>query len=262
MIDETEDGMTMEPDVLKGRVALVTGTSRGLGRGIALGLARHGADLILTSRKLELNQELAEEIRVMGRRALPLQTDIMKVAEIYATVEKAVSECGAIDILVNNAGTNPIRVNAVDVEEWSWDKILDTNLKGLFFFSQAVARHMIERGKGKIINISSAAAAAGTPLGSVYGASKAGVNHLTRTMALELAPYKINVNALGPSFFEVGLSEYITKSPELTEAIIARTPLGRMGKVEELAEAVVYLASDAADYITGQIIYIDGGWAV
>jgi NAD(P)-dependent dehydrogenase (short-subunit alcohol dehydrogenase family) len=252
----------LKPDVLAGKVALVTGTSRGLGRGIALGLARHGADLVLTSRKLNLNQELAEEIGALGRRALPLATDIMKVEEIYATVDRAIEEFGGIDILVNNAGTNPIRCNAVEVEEWSWDKILDTNLKGLFFFSQAVARHMINRGGGRIINISSAAAAAGTPFGSVYGASKAGVNHLTRTMALELAPYEINVNALGPSFFEVGLSEYITKSPELTEAIISRTPLGRMGKTVELAEAVVYLASEAAGFITGQIIYIDGGWAV
>ena len=251
----------MEPDVLEGKVALVTGTSRGLGRGIALGLARHGADLVLTSRKLDLNQELAEEIRALGRRALPLRTDIMRVEEIYSTVERAVEEFGAIDILVNNAGTNPIRVNAVEVEEWSWDKILDTNLKGLFFFSQAVARHMMRRGGGKIINISSAVAAAGAPLASVYGASKAGVNHLTRTMALELAPHHINVNALGPSFFEVGLSEYVTASEELAQAIKARTPLGRLGRVEELVEAVVYLASHASDYITGQVIYVDGGWS-
>lgn len=250
----------MEPDVLKGKVALVTGTSRGLGRGIALALARYGADLVLTSRKLGLNQELAEEIRDMGRRALALQTDIMRLEEIYDTVDKAVAEFEGIDILVNNAGTNPIRVAATEVEEWSWDKILDTNLKGLFFFSQAVARHMKQRGGGKIINISSAAAAAGTPLGSVYGASKAGVNHLTRTFALELAPYHINVNALGPSFFEVGLSEYVTESEELAQAIKARTPLGRLGRTDELAEAVVYLASDAADYITGQVLYIDGGW--
>jgi NAD(P)-dependent dehydrogenase (short-subunit alcohol dehydrogenase family) len=251
---------SLRPDVLAGKVALVTGTSRGLGRGIALGLARHGADLVLTSRKLDLNQELAEEIHALGRRALPLATDIMKVEEIFATVDRAIEEFGAIDILVNNAGTNPIRCNAVDVEEWSWDKIQGTNLKGLFFFSQAVARHMIDRGGGRIINISSAAAAAGTPLGSVYGASKAGVNHLTRTMALELAPYGINVNALGPSFFEVGLSEYVTANPELANAIKARTPLGRMGRIGDLAEAVVYLASGAGDYITGQIIYIDGGW--
>ena len=250
----------LKDDALQGKVALVTGTSRGLGKGIALGLARYGADLVLTSRKLELNRELAQEIRSMGRRALPLQTDIMKVEEIHATVEKAMAEFGAIDILVNNAGTNPIRCSAVEVEEWSWDKILATNLKGLFFFSQALARHMMERGRGTIINISSAVTAAGAPLASVYGASKAGVDHLTRTMALELAPYGINVNAVGPSFFEVGLSEYVTRSPELAEAINARTPLGRMGKVEELTEVVAYLASDAAEYITGQIIYIDGGW--
>ncbi|MDY6797112.1 MAG: glucose 1-dehydrogenase [Actinomycetota bacterium] len=251
----------MDPYDLQGKVALVTGSSRGLGRGIALSLARHGADMALVSRKLELNRELAQEIEAMGRRALPLRADIMNVDEIYAAVEKAVEEFGIIDILVNNAGTNPIRCNAVDVQEWSWDKILDTNLKGLFFFSQAVARRMIEQGGGKIINISSAVTAAGSPLGSVYGASKAGVNHLTRTIALELSSHNINVNALGPSFFEAGLSEYVTKNEELTAAIKARTPLGRMGKVDELAEAVLYLASDAADYITGQIIYIDGGWS-
>jgi NAD(P)-dependent dehydrogenase (short-subunit alcohol dehydrogenase family) len=250
----------LKGDVLAGKVALVTGTSRGLGRSIALGMASHGADLVLTSRKLDLNRELADEIRAMGRRSLPLATDIMQVEDIFATVAKAIEEFGAIDILVNNAGTNPIRCAALEVEEWSWDKIMDTNLKGLFFFSQAVAKHMVERGRGKIVNISSAAAAAGTPLGSVYGASKAGVNHLTRTMALELAPQGINVNAIGLSFMEVGLSEYITKSPELIEAIVSRTPLGRLGKADELAAAVVYLASEAAGFITGQTIYIDGGW--
>ena len=250
----------MEAKVLQGKVALVTGTSRGLGRGIARGLAAHGADLVLTSRKLGLNRELADEITSMGRRALALETDIMKVDQIFATVDKAIEAFGVIDILVNNAGTNPIRVTALEVEEWAWDKILDTNLKGLFFFSQAVARQMVKQGKGKIINISSAAAAAGDPLGAPYGVSKAGVNHLTRSMALQLAHHGITVNALGPSFFEVGLSEYLTKSEELTRAIIARTPLGRLGRAQELAEAVVYLASEAADYITGQVIYIDGGW--
>lgn len=259
-MDGDDFSEVLRPDILQGKVALVTGISRGLGRVIALELARHGADLVLASRKLEANLELAEEIRSRGRRALALQVNVTRVEEINAAVERAIQEFGTIDILVNNAGTNPIRTNALEVEEWAWDKIVDTNLKGLFFFTQAVAKHMVQRGGGKIINISSAAAASGTPLGSVYGATKAGVNHLTRTLALELAPYRINVNAIGPSFFEVGFSEHVIKFKELEEAVKARTPLGRLGRAEELALWVVFLASEASDYLTGQVIYLDGGW--
>jgi 2-deoxy-D-gluconate 3-dehydrogenase len=247
-------------EALQGKVALVTGSSRGLGRGIALGLASHGADLVLTSRNLGLNLELAEEIQAMGRRALVLATDIMNVEEIYAAVEKAIEEFEAIDILVNNAGTNPIRLPALEVEEWAWDKILNTNLKGLFFFTQTVARHMVEQHRGKIINISSAVAESGSPLGGPYGASKAGVNHLTRTFALELAPHKINVNAIGLSFFEAGMSEPVIENEDLKNAIILRTPLRRLGRIEDLVNAVIFLASEASDYITGHILFVDGGW--
>ena len=225
-----------------------------------MGLARHGADLVLTSRDLELNLELAKEIESLGSRALALAADIMKVEEIYSAVDKAVEEFEAIDILVNNAGTNPIRLPALEVEEWAWDKILNTNLKGLFFFTQAVARHMAERGGGKIINISSAVAASGSPLGAPYGASKAGVNHLTRTFALELAPHNINVNAVGLSFFEAGMSEPVIENEDLKNAIILRTPLRRLGRIEDLVNAVLFLASEASDYITGHILYLDGGW--
>ena len=251
----------MHEESLQSKVALVTGSSRGLGRGIALGLARYGADLVLTSRDLELNLELAEEIQASGRRAMALATDIMKVGEIHAAVDKAIEEFEAIDILVNNAGTNPIRLPALEVEEWAWDKILDTNLKGLFFFTQAVARHMVERGGGKIINISSAVAASGSPLGAPYGASKAGVNHLTKTFALELAPHKINVNAIGLSFFESGMSEPVIDNEDLKNAIVLRTPLRRLGKIEDLVNAVIFLASEASDYITGHTLYLDGGWS-
>jgi 2-deoxy-D-gluconate 3-dehydrogenase len=247
-------------NALKGKVALVTGSSRGLGRGIALGLASYGADLVLTSRDLESNLELAGDIQAMGRRALALAADIMKVEDITAVVDKAIDEFGAIDILVNNAGTNPIRLPALEVEEWAWDKILDTNLKGLFFFTQAAARHMVERGEGKIINISSAVAESGSPLGAPYGASKAGVNHLTRTFALELAPHNINVNAIGLSFFEAGMSEPVIENEDLKQAIILRTPLRRLGRIEDLVNAVLFLASGASEYITGHILFVDGGW--
>jgi NAD(P)-dependent dehydrogenase (short-subunit alcohol dehydrogenase family) len=163
----------MRDDELEGKVALVTGSSRGLGRGIAQGLARHGADLVLTSRKLELNEELAAEIEGLGRKVLALKTDIQNVAEISETVQGALAEFGRIDILVNNAGTSPVYTSAVNVEEWAWDKILDTNLKGLFFFATAVAKHMMERKKGKIINITSAAGSTGSPMLAPYAASKA-----------------------------------------------------------------------------------------
>jgi gluconate 5-dehydrogenase len=250
----------MDSEALQGKVALVTGSSRGLGRGIALGLADHGADLILTSRDLELNLELAKEIESLGRRALALATDIMKVEEIHTAVDRAIEEFEAIDILVNNAGTNPIRLPALEVEEWAWDKILNTNLKGLFFFTQAVAKYMVEKGKGRIINISSAVAESGSPLGAPYGASKAGVNHLTRTFALELAPHNINVNAIGLSFFEAGMSEPVIENEDLKNAIILRTPLRRLGRIEDLVNAVIFLASEASDYITGHTLYLDGGW--
>jgi NAD(P)-dependent dehydrogenase (short-subunit alcohol dehydrogenase family) len=248
----------MRDDELEGKVALVTGSSRGLGRGIAQGLARHGADLVLTSRKLELNEELAAEIEGLGRKVLALKTDIQNVAEISETVQGALAEFGRIDILVNNAGTSPVYTSAVNVEEWAWDKILDTNLKGLFFFATAVAKHMMERKKGKIINITSAAGSTGSPMLAPYAASKAAVTQLTRTLALE--PCNINVNAIGPSFFEVGVSEPILASKEMTDIVISKTPLGRIGKIDDLIGAVVFLSTEDSDFITGQTLYVDGGW--
>lgn len=250
----------MDKKTLEGKVAIVTGSSRGLGRGMAIGLAEHGADLVLTSRKLELNEQLAAEVRKQGRRVLALKCDLQNVNEIEGVVQAAVEEFGRIDILLNNAGTSPVFTSAVQVEEWAWDKILDTNLKGLFFFATAVARHMIERGKGKIINVTSAAGNAGSPMLAPYGASKAAVIQLTRTLAIELAPHNINVNAIGPSFFEVGVSEPILASPEMTETIVSKTPLGRIGKIDDLIGPVVFLSSEDSDFITGQTLFVDGGW--
>ncbi len=250
----------MDKKTLEGKVAIVTGSSRGLGRGMAIGLAEHGADLVLTSRKLELNEQLAAEVRKLGRRVLPLKCDLQNVNEIEDVVQAAVEEFGRVDILLNNAGTSPVFTSAVQVEEWAWDKILDTNLKGLFFFATAVARRMIERGKGKIINVTSAAGNAGSQMLAPYGASKAAVIQLTRTLAIELAPHNINVNAIGPSFFEVGVSEPILASPEMTETIVSRTPLGRIGKIEDLVGPVVFLSSEDSDFITGQTLFVDGGW--
>jgi 2-dehydro-3-deoxy-D-gluconate 5-dehydrogenase len=249
------------PDmVLEGKVALVTGGSSGLGKGIALGLAGRGADVVVASRKLAPNQEVAAAISAMGRQSMAVAADLQKIADIQALVEKTIAAFGRIDILVNNAGTSPVSAGILDVEEWAWDKILDTNVKGAFFCSQAAAREMVRRKRGKIINITSAAGHEGSPNIAPYGASKAALIHLTRTMAIELAPYGINVNAIGPATFDVGMSRYLLKSSEMAEAIITRTPLGRLGTVEDLLGAVVFLASEASDYITGQTLFIDGGW--
>ena len=250
----------MELGNLTGKVAFVTGTSHGLGKGIALGLAKHGAGVILASRKLGLNEALAEEIRGLGQKALPVAMDVMKIEDISRAVEKSIEAFGRIDILINNAGTSPLFANCIDVEEWAWDKIIDTNLKGLFFCAAKVAREMMKHKYGRIINITSAAGNVGSPLVGPYGASKAAVIQLTKTLALELAPYCITVNAIGPSFFEVGVSEPVLKSREMTESIIKRTPLGRVGLIEDLVSAVVFLSSDSASYITGHTLFVDGGW--
>jgi NAD(P)-dependent dehydrogenase (short-subunit alcohol dehydrogenase family) len=227
---------------------------------MSLALARQGADLVLTSRKLELNEALADEIITLGGRALAVRCDLQNVADISRAVDTAVAEFGGIDILVNNAGTSPIYTRAVDVEEWAWDKIIDTNLKGLFFFSTAVASRMMERKKGKIINITSAAGRTGSPMLAPYGATKAAVIQLTRTLAVELGPYNINVNAIGPGFVEAGLSEPVLAQEELAHAIVMKTPLGRLGRIDDLFGALVFLASDESDYITGHTLFVDGGW--
>ena len=250
----------MTNNLLEGKVALVTGGSRGLGRGIALGLARHGADVIVTSRKLNANEEVADKIRSIGKKTLALSTDLGKVEEVSNLVKKSIEEFGKIDILVNNAGTSPINKMSIDVEEWAWDKIFDTNLKGAFFCSQMVAKEMIKQKSGKIINIVSAAGNSGSPFLAPYGASKAALMHLTKTLAIEWAQYGIHVNAIGPATFDVGVSEPVIRNKELADAIIAKTPLGRLGKVEDLLGALMLFASDASGYITGQILFVDGGW--
>ena len=246
--------------VLAGKIALVTGGSRGLGRGIALGLARHGADVIIASRKLAACDAVAAEIKSLGRNSLAVAADLGRLDDIRNLVAKSVAEFGRIDILINNAGTSPVNKMAVDIEEWAWDKIFNTNLKGAFFCAQETAKVMMKENSGKIINITSAAGQEGSPFLAPYGASKAALIHLTRTLALEWAPHGIRVNAIGPATFEVGVSESIIAHKAMADSIIAKTPLGRLGKVEDLIGAVILFASDASDYITGQTLFIDGGW--
>lgn len=244
---------------LNGKVALVTGSSRGIGRAMALGLAHFGADLVVVSRNYEECEKTAEEIRQMGRKALSVKCDVTKKSEVGELVAGAVKEFGKIDILVNNAGMN-IRKLLVDYTEEDWDRVLNTNLKGIFLVGQAVARQMIAQRHGKIINISSILGGIGLPNQCAYASSKGGINQLTRVMALELAPYNINVNAIAPAYINTPMVQAWLSDPERYAQIVGNTALGRVGEPEDLIGPVVFLASDASNYLTGHILYVDGGW--
>lgn len=244
---------------LDGKVALVTGSTRGIGRAMAFGLAHFGADIVVVSRNFQDCEDTAAKIRKMGRRALPVQCDVSQKQEVEELVKQAVAEFGKIDILVNNAGMN-IRRLVVDYAEEDWDKVLSINLKGIFLVAQAVARQMITQRYGKIINTSSVAGSVGLANLGAYASSKGGINQLTRVMAIELAPYNINVNALAPAYIKTPMVEAWLSDPGRYANIVNSTLLGRIGEPHELIGPVVFLASDASSYVTGHILYVDGGW--
>jgi len=243
---------------LTNKVALITGASRGIGEATAIGLAQAGADLAIVSRKLPDLEKVGEEIKKLGRKCLPVQAHLGKVEEINHLVKRVSEEFGKIDILVNNAATNPTMASAIDVDERAWDSIMNLNLKGLFFLSQAVARVMREKGGGKIINVSSAAGTTPDIL-PLYSISKAGVNMATKVMAQQWAQYNIRVNAIAPGLTKTRFSEALWKNPDILKMAMFKTPLRRPADPEEMVGAIIYLASDASSYVTGQIIGIDGG---
>jgi NAD(P)-dependent dehydrogenase (short-subunit alcohol dehydrogenase family) len=243
---------------LEGKVALVTGASRGIGQATALGLARAGADVALASRKLPDLENVADEIRKLGKKSLAVVSHIGRMDEIGNLVSKVKDEFGRIDILVNNAATNPTMDAAIDIEERAWDAIMNLNLKGLFFLSQSVARIMREQGGGKIINISSMAGIRPGAL-PVYSISKAGVIMATKVMANEWAKYNIRVNAVAPGAIKTKFSEALYANPEISKTMMSTTPMARLGKPEEIVGAIIYLASDASSYVTGHVLVIDGG---
>jgi len=246
---------------LKDKVALITGASRGIGEAAAMGLARAGADLAIVSRKLPDLEKVGEEIKRLGRKCLPVQAHLGKVEEINDLVKRVLEEYGKIDILVNNAGANPTMASAIDVDERAWDSIMNLNLKGLFFLSQGVARVMREKGGGKIINVSSTAGITPDIL-PLYSISKAGVNMATKVMARQWAPYNIRVNAIAPGLTKTRFSEALWKNPDILEMAMSKTPLARPADPEEMVGAIIYLASEASSYVTGQIIAIDGGMTI
>jgi len=246
---------------LSGKVALVTGGSRGIGRAIAVGLATFGADVAVTSRKLPDLEEVAAEIRGLGRRAMAVAAHVGKMEEIESLVPKVKDELGRIDILVNNAGTNPTMDQAIDVEERAWDSVMNLNLKGLFFISQAVARLMREQGGGNIINITSVAGITPDIL-PVYSISKAGVVMATKVMAQQLAQYNIRVNAIAPGLTRTRFSQALWDNTDILQGAMMFTPLRRVAEPEEMVGAAVFLASEASSYVTGHVLLVDGGVAI
>lgn len=243
---------------LTGKVALVTGATKGLGYGMAIALAEAGADIIVASRTADDCERVAKEIESFGHKAIAAPSDVSTLSGIDKLVSYSIEKMGKIDILVNNAGTG-ITKKAVDVTEDEWDYVLNLNLKGMFFLSQAVAKHMIERKSGNIINISSAAGIMQDVNVAPYYASKAGAIQLSKVLALEWARHNIRVNCVCPGYVITPLNEKEFSDPKVVERFVKRIPLRRLGQVGEVAGIVVYLASEASRYVTGGVFVIDGG---
>jgi NAD(P)-dependent dehydrogenase (short-subunit alcohol dehydrogenase family) len=243
---------------LSGKVAIVTGTSRGLGQYFGRALARAGADLVITSREPSALEGFRSEIEGLGRRVLPLSLDVRNHDSIQRMVEQALAYYGKLDVLVNNAGCN-VRKPALDVTWEDWNLVLDTNLRGTFFVAQAVARNMIPRKYGRIINIGSVTSVAGYAGLGPYGASRGGVKQLTMSLADDWGPHGITVNCLAPGWFKTAQNAVMYENKEWVEYLKERIPLKRPGRPNDLDGAVVFLASDASEYITGQTLLVDGG---
>jgi NAD(P)-dependent dehydrogenase (short-subunit alcohol dehydrogenase family) len=241
---------------LEGQVALVTGASYGIGQGLARSLAAAGARVAVAARSAGPLAELAREID-----GLALSLDVTDVPAIPRAVHATVERFGQLDILVNNAGLGENH-DALDVTESEWDRLMDVNLKGLFFCCQAAARVMLPRGYGRIVNLSSQAGTVGIARHAVYSASKGGVNQLTRVLALEWSPRGVTVNAVAPTFIETPGTRERLAEPSVRASVLERIPAGRVGSVDDVAAAVLYLASPAAGLVTGSVLAVDGGWTV
>jgi len=261
---------------IEGKVAIVTGGGRGIGKAIALVFAEAGVDVVVAARTVEQIEGTAKEIRGLGQRALAVSTDVTKADQVENMVKKAISEFGKIDILVNDVGASYakqlIPLPGVKLPGWEevgdlntpmseeeWHHTMNTNLTSVFLCTRAVGPYMIEQRRGKVINISSVNADMGLPYWISCNTSKAGVSMFTRCLALEWAPFNINVNAIGPGDFPTSLTTKIHNDPQLKEQMLRCIPLGRTGNVRDLGLLALYLASDASNYMTGQTIYLDGG---
>ena len=252
----------MNEFALEGKVALVTGASRGIGRAIALRLARAGARVAVSSRKLENVQAVADEIEAAGGQALAVQAHVGRPDDVTALAARTVEAFGRIDVAVNNAATNPHFGPALTADEGQWAKILDTNLTGAFRVCRAVVPHMEKQGGGKIINLASIAGLRPSPGMGVYSVSKAGVIMLTQVLALELGQANIQVNAIAPGVIKTRFSRVLWDTPHIAGPMLGRLPLSRFGEPEDVAGLALYLACPASDYVTGAVFLVDGGMSV
>ncbi|MED5019472.1 SDR family oxidoreductase [Paenibacillus chibensis] len=250
----------MQPNFsIQDNIAIVTGASKGIGYGLAKSLAAAGAKVAVMARSLDLLEQLVQEIEESGGFAKAYELDIRNVEQIRTVFGQVAEDLGRLDILVNNAGLGE-EMAAEDVTEAYWDEMIDVNLKGVFFSCQAAGRIMLKQGSGKIVNVSSQVSVVGIPGGSVYCASKGGVNQLTKTLALEWSGRGVNINAVGPTFiYTPGTAERLD-TPEFRDGVLARIPAGRIGTILDVAGAVIYLASPASDLVTGTLLLVDGGW--
>jgi len=246
-----------------GQVAIVTGAGQGIGRAVALAFSGCGADVVLAGRHRESLEAAAEECAGNKGRVLAMPTDIQSVAEVNELIDRTKGEFGHIDILVNNAGVNKTGPSA-EVTEETWDWIIDTNVKGMFFACQATGKHMIERGRGKIINIGSIISHIGLGFNVPYASSKGAVLLMTKSLALEWGRHGINVNAVGPGYVLTDQVRWLFDNQDYRDGIMAKQPMGALPSEDDIAATVLFLASDAARFINGEMIYVDGasatGW--
>ena len=245
---------------LSGEVAVVTGGNGGIGRGIALGLAEAGASVAILARNEEKNSAVLAEIKKLGASGIAVQLDVTKRDALAPAMQDVERELGPVSILVNNAGITILR-SALKFRAEDWDRVIETNLNSCFFLSQIAARSMMTRKHGKIINIASEYSRFGAQSGIPYAAAKGGLVQTTKTMAIELAPHNIQVNAIVPGWIETDMT-VPAQSGAFYDEIITRTPAGRFGKPEEMAGSAIFLASHASDFVTGSIVYVDGGYAI
>ena len=250
-----------EPFSMRDKVVVITGASRGIGQGLARYFAEQGARVVALARDAAGLEALAGEIRAAGGQCLARVLDVRDVAAVRAVFDAIAAELGGIDVLVNNAGMGH-PVPALEVTEADWDAMMSLNLKGTFFCAQAAARHMLARGRGRIVNISSQAAVIAIDGESVYCASKGGVNQLTKSLALEWSKCGVTVNAVGPTFtYTPGTRERLD-DPAFRAGVLANIPRGRIGTIEDIATAVQYLAADSSDLVNGAFLLVDGGWTI
>ncbi|MQA83573.1 MAG: glucose 1-dehydrogenase [Streptosporangiales bacterium] len=243
---------------LRDRTAVVTGAGRGIGRALALALAGAGADVAVAGRNAKQLRRVAEEIRGLGTRALPITTDVTVTAQVDRLMDRAAAELGGLDILVNNSGVLGAG-DSLDVTDDDWDTVMATNARGTFACSRAAGRYMIPAGHGKIVNVASNFAFHGVARCAAYCASKGAIVSLTRALAVEWAPHNVQVNALAPGYFGTDFNAAARADPDLNARILRQVPARRVGEPEELGPWVVLLASDASDFMTGEAIVIDGG---